>query len=190
MSTTELSREEIVEQKVIEITDKMLIKFPNLKQHPKDQVIRLLTNVGGCWPPNFDEQYFMDVENMCSILAETKVYVTYVKTDRYFPEDKDIRDIYRIKVERKDKGTATFRYGASMVDTWAHKRPELYEIFSSIASDYSYGQANTFEDFSEEFGYMFDHNEREIKKQYTKAKRQFLKLEKLFDESEIYSFPG
>lgn len=150
-------------------------------------ISKCLQYVGGSSPPDFDEDYFTNVETFMEMIKELKVNINYVGNDLYFDEDRDYRDIYNITVKRKSKDAKiSFRFGTSLMMTWNHEKPDLYDILTSISCDYSLGAEGY-----EEYCANFDISDDSIKglKRWKKIEERYEKLQSMFDESEIWSLP-
>jgi len=157
-------------------TDKSI----NLKT-PKS-VNQCLKNVGN---GNNNEDRKQDFNIFTKMLNQTKITAKYLRTGKYFPEDKDYRNIWKITIKRNGK-TISFTFGSSMVDTWENKEPVLYDILSSVGLDYSMGKYD-FNEFCDELGY--DNDSIKAHKTYKQCVKHSEKLEKIFDEYETYSMP-
>lgn len=181
-------REEI-EPRIKEITEQMIKKFniPLDKIKTKESIGKVLAYVGGSSPPNFDEDYFKDVETISQVLAEIKVSIRYLGNKyNYFDEDKEYRDVYSITVKRDNK-KISFKFGASMQMTWNHEKPDLYDVLTSIQSDWSVGNEGY-----QEYCANFEVSEDSVKglKTWKKIEKQFNKLNSMFEEAEIWSMPS
>jgi len=137
----------------------------------------------GCGNNNEDRK--QDFNIFTNMIKETKFRAKYLRTDKYFPEDKQYRNIWRITITRNGK-TISFTFGSSLVDTWENKEPTLYDILASVGLDYSVGKYD-FEEFCEELG--MDNDSIRDKKMYKECVKQSEKLQKIFDEVETYSMP-
>ena len=121
---------------------------------------------------------------MSQIIQDIKIRPKFVRTGKYFQDDKEERDIYKIFVEYRGK-TINFSFGNSLNDTWEHKKPDKNGLLETLASDYCYTKDYypTFQDFASEFGY----DEDSIKAEgiYKKCLENADKLHKLFTDADI-----
>ena len=183
-----MSNRELVKENVDRIMMQYLVKYPikSDKYINRESIAKCLKYVGGCSPPDFNEDYFKDVEIFMKTISELKIKIKYLDTNYYFPEDKEARAIYRIYVTRNNK-TISFRFGASLQMTWNNEKPDLYDVLTSIQSDWSVGNEGY-----EEYCANFQVSEDSIKglKTWKKIQKQFEKLDSMFREEELWSFPN
>jgi len=134
---------------------------------------------------NDNEDRKSDFNIFTSMLKETKFSAKYAKYDKYFPEDKDYRDIWTISISRNGT-TIRFTFGSSIVDSMEHKEPDLYSILATIDLEYRVAD-QSFHQFCDDLGC----NEDSIqdKKMYDGCVKQSKKLQKIFSETEAYSMP-
>ena len=106
---------------------------------------------------------------------------TYKECGRYFEEDTDERDIYRIRIRRKDGGNSiTFNFGQSIADTETATKPKAYSVLASISSDMSCPY--DFEEFCGDYGY--DEDSRTAEKIFKKSSKFAERLNTFFREGE------
>lgn len=110
--------------------------------------------------------------------TKTEFTVKFKKNDKYFPDDKETRDIYNITLKRGSR-SYTFTFGQSINDTEKHIAPNAYDVLASLEK-YDVG---TFEDFCSDFGY--DTDSRKAEKTYQAVKEQFTQLQTLFNDTEL-----
>jgi len=110
--------------------------------------------------------------------TNTKFSIKYVKHDKYFPDDKDTRDIYRFKLE-KDGKTYSGTFGQSIVGSEKGEVPSAYDILAGMTK----GEIYSFEDFSSEFGY--DEDNIKAHKIYKAVKKEQEGLHNLYSEEEL-----
>jgi len=107
-----------------------------------------------------------------------------VRTGKYFNDDKEERDIYKIFVEYRGK-TINFSFGNSLNDTWEHKKPDKSGLLETITSDYylTKDYYPDFESFASEMGYDIDSRKHE--RIYKNCLEQGEKLHKLFTDADM-----
>lgn len=183
-----MTNQEIEDNNISRITQEQMSKRGIIsdKYINLESIAKCLKYVGGCSPPDFNEDYFKDVEIFMDTIKEIKVEIRYIGNDLYFDEDKEYRDIYRITVKRNNK-QVSFRFGASLQMTWNNEKPDLYDILTSIQSDWSVGNEG-YEEYCANFSVSTD----SIKglKTWKKIEQQYKKLDSMFSEIEIWSFPS
>lgn len=103
----------------------------------------------------------------------TDLTITFLKNAKYFPEDKETRDVYICVLSRGNNGY-NFKYGQSLKDTKLKKSPTAYDILSCITKY----DISSFEDFCADYGY----NNDSIKdfKLYEKVKEEGKAICKMF----------
>jgi hypothetical protein len=126
-------------------------------------------------------EYLPEKEQDESIFRETlkglSVKIQWSE-DQTYKDDKN-RNGYIVKVSREGKKTIKFNYWTSQVDTWEHKKPNLYDILTCIALD------GTIDDPAD-----MGIDPIEEKKLYNAVIKQREKILKVFDQMELYSFPS
>lgn len=117
-----------------------------------------------------------------------KITTTLLTCDKYFPDDKEARNIYKVTITNRDKRTS-FKFGDSINNTQEHKPLDDYSILACVKSDYYSGQEYypTFEDFADGFGY--DRDSRQAEKTYKQCLKQAKKLHRVFTQEEIEKLP-
>lgn len=113
-----------------------------------------------------------------------KIKTKLIKYDRYFDDDKEMRNIYRVFVYYHGN-QISFTFGDSIHNTQMGIEPDIDSLLETITSDYYYTKEYypTFSDFCSEFGY--DTDSRKAEKAYRLCLIQGNKLHKLFNEQEI-----
>lgn len=101
---------------------------------------------------------------------------------KYFPDDKDTRDIYEITLTRNKK-TYSFSFGQSInnsgnlrVGNFKRKCPTAYDVLSCLTK-YDVG---TFEDFCADYGYSSDSSQAE--KTYFNVQKEYSEVYRLFSD--------
>lgn len=79
----------------------------------------------------------------------TKFKAEYIDTKKYFPDDKDFRDVYKITLKRKGK-SYSFTFGQSIANSG--EEPTPYDILTCLTK-YDPGD---FQNFCGDFGYSDD----------------------------------
>jgi hypothetical protein len=108
--------------------------------------------------------------------TNTTFKVKYIKHDKYFPDDKEERDIYRFTLT-KDGKSYSGRFGQSIADTG--KKPRPYDVLTSLGADRFEG---TFQDFCDEYGY--DCDSMKAHNTYKAVVKENEGLKKLYSEEE------
>lgn len=119
--------------------------------------------------------------------TNTSFKAEFDKHDKYFPGDKESRDIYnitlsthgRVKHKVVPTGSYTFTFGQSIVNTEKNKRPTPYDVLSCVEKY----DPESFEDFCSNYGY--DTDSRSAEKTYRACKEQFLSISELYTEEEL-----
>jgi len=106
--------------------------------------------------------------------TNTTFKAKFYKHAKYFTDDKQSRDIYKITLRRKDVGSYTFTFGQSIANIG--KAPEVYDVLASVTK-YDVG---SFEDFCSEFGY--DTDSRKAEKTYKAVLKEFKNVDRLFSD--------
>lgn len=128
--------------------------------------------------------------------------------DKYFPDDKESRDIYQITLERKGKKPFVFRFGQSIANSATDMKGGHKESISFIRSGRSFPlksedfsqkrkapsaysalacltkyEVGTFENFCDDFGY--DKDSRKAERIYFDVQKEYQNVLRLFgDEME------
>lgn len=101
-----------------------------------------------------------------------RLTITYLKTDTYFPDDKELRNIYRWTLTNtKNKRKTSGKFGDSIHDTQENERPGAYDILSCLTK-YDPG---SFASFCSDFGTSEDSISG--LKTYKAVRREFEKLQ-------------
>lgn len=129
-------------------------------------------------------EYVEDKEKFKTMSKEIKIFLSKPKLKKYFDEDKQERNVYRVTITR-NKDKTSFMYGDSINNTEEGKQPDIYTILCCCGSDYH--TEENFKDFCSEFGY----NEDSIKalKLHKKCLKQSEKIKKIFTEEEARNLP-
>lgn len=156
-------------------------------------------------------EYSEDPEKLKEVLSETTIEVKSQGIRPYFDDDKEEREVLTVKVGRNGK-VINFEYGDSirnagfMFDiapalqaetTWDYNRriikgrrqvfaDRLYSILTCIAMDYHI--PCRFDDFCAELGY--DNDSIKALDLHRRCEEQSRKLQSIFTEEEIASFPS
>jgi len=104
----------------------------------------------------------------------TKMIATEIGYDKYFPDDKESRYIFRVKLTRKNRGSYSFKFGQSIHD--GSTPPSNYDVLTCLTK-YDVG---TFEDFCGEFGY--DTDSRKAEKLYKNVVKEYNNVKRLFSD--------
>lgn len=117
-----------------------------------------------------------------------KITKTLIACDKYFPGDKEVRNIYRVTIANRGQ-RISFKFGDSIVNTREGKELENDSILSCAKADYFTTKENypTFENFADDFGY--DRDSREAEKIYKNCLKQAGKLHRVFTPEEIEKLP-
>lgn len=113
--------------------------------------------------------------------TNTKFKIKYLKHDKYFPEDKETRDIYKFTLE-KDGKKYSGTFGQSVQGSWNNEVPSAYAVLSSVGADMG-DENESWEDFADTFGYDRDsHSGRKIHQAVLKERKG---VKALYSEDEI-----
>ena len=117
-----------------------------------------------------------------------KITKTLWACDKYFPDDKEARNIYQVTITNRGK-RASFRFGDSINNTRERKQLDDYSVLACVKSEYtcSKEQYPTFEDFADSFGY--DRDSRQAEKIYKRCLKQAERLHRVFTQEEIEKLP-
>lgn len=117
-----------------------------------------------------------------------KITKTLLTCDKYFPGDKEIRNIYRVTITNRGQ-RASFKFGDSIVNTQERKVLDDYSVLACVKADYYNTKEYypTFEDFAGEFGY--DRDSRQAEKIYKQCLKQAERLHRVFTQEEIEKLP-
>lgn len=114
--------------------------------------------------------------------TNTKFSIKYLKHDKYFPDDKESRDIYRFKLT-KDGKTYSGTFGQSITDSRSGKVPRPYDVLASLSADIGHGEYQSFEEFCDTFGY--DQDSMKAHKIYNAVEKERQGITKLYSEKEL-----
>lgn len=92
---------------------------------------------------------------------------------KYFPEDKECRYVFKMKIQRGRK-SYTFTFGQSIAN--GSKEPTMYDVLACFTK-YDVG---SFEDFCGEFGYSND--SRTAERIYKAVVKECMAVERLFGD--------
>jgi|WetSurMetagenome_2_1015567.scaffolds.fasta_scaffold25323_3 hypothetical protein len=110
--------------------------------------------------------------------TNTKFSIKYIKHDKYFPDDKEARDIYRFKFV-KDGKVYSGTFGQSINGSFKKEIPSAYDVLSSMTKSDVY----SFEEFTSEYGYNSE--EKSSKKIYKAVQKERENLKRLYSEEEL-----
>jgi len=122
--------------------------------------------------------------NETGIIIEKK----YICHDKFFPEDKEARAIFKITIERKGLKGWSFRFGQSIVDSYNILRSERHQV-RTAPSDYDILSCITksdpgiFNEFCANYGY--DDDSRKAEKIYFDVQKEWSNVNRLFSDKEI-----
>jgi hypothetical protein len=116
--------------------------------------------------------------------TDSTLHIALVCTGRYFPDDKEDRDIYRVTLAH-NRQTYTFNFGQSIVHSARESRcqPDAYSILACL-NTYSPG---TFEEWCGEFGY--DTDSRKAEATYRAVCEQWLNLSRMYTPEQLDALP-
>lgn len=83
--------------------------------------------------------------------TNTVLKVKYLKYDKHFQDDKEMRNIYRITLKRGKK-SYSFNFGQSINDTKEGIQPNSYDVLTCLTKHNPYN----FHEFCMEYGYDED----------------------------------
>lgn len=133
-------------------------------------------------------EYSENPKLLKEVLSEVKVYISKPEYRRYFPDDKERRNVYRVTITRNSR-KITFNFGDSIANTQQGKIPRLYDILATVGMEYFI--PDNFEDFCDELGYeQYDGYGRENQKSmsiFKKSRKMTQKLRRIFSEEEAMS---
>lgn len=107
--------------------------------------------------------------------TNTSFKATFKKYDRYFPDDKERRDIYRITL-KNDLHRYSFLFGQSIANQG--QAPTPYDVLACLTKYNPY----SFEDFCAYFGYDYDSQAEKI---YNAVCKEWDNINKLFTSEQI-----
>lgn len=106
--------------------------------------------------------------------TNTSFKAVYEDYREYFPGDKQCREVYRITLKRKNKGSYTFTFGQSIANSG--QEPTPYDVLACLTKY----DPETFENFCSEFGY--DTDSRTAKRTYKAVVKEYAGVMRLFDD--------
>lgn len=110
-----------------------------------------------------------------------------VECKKYFPEDKEKRDVYTIKLSSPFH-SYTFTYGDSIVNTRENltnrirKVPSFYDILACVQK---YEVDDNIDDFISEYGYTIDYGIQNLIDLHNAVKLEYRNFSKLFENGII-----
>lgn len=128
-------------------------------------------------------KYSENSEALKELLENLIVTCEFMKYDKYFKNDKDYRNIYKITIKRGNI-SISFSYGDSVYNSINKVQPSLYDILACCKTEYDI--TDTYENFCDEFGY----EKKTSKNLFDACKKQSDKLKKIFTETEIECLPS
>lgn len=119
--------------------------------------------------------------------TNTSMSIKFLSTSRHFPDDKVVRDRYKIRISN-DQHTFKLAFGDSINNTNTKPRqaPTAYAILSCL----HVWQGVTLTDFCDDFGYeewdgLTGKTNKQTKKTYKAVLKESANLEKLFTEEQL-----
>ena len=103
--------------------------------------------------------------------VNASIKMEYLEHRPYFPDEKDSRDVYRVRIRRKGK-QFTFTFGTNSLGD----KPTAYAILACLTK-YDPG---TFEDFCSDYGY--DEDSRKAERIYKAVCNEWLHVERVFGD--------
>ena len=108
-----------------------------------------------------------------------------VECKKYFPDDKEKRDVYTIKLSSPFH-SYTFTYGDSIANTRENSRnkkvPSFYSIFACVQK---YEVSDDIDDFISEYGYTLDYGIKNLIDLHNAVKLEYKNFSKLFESGII-----
>lgn len=105
--------------------------------------------------------------------TKTKMSVAYVTHDKYFDDDKQSRDIWRVTLRRNGK-SFSFKFGQSIASDGTP--PTAYDVLTCLTKY----EPGTFENFCDEYGY--DNDSRKAEKVYKAVVKEYAGVARLFSD--------
>jgi len=113
--------------------------------------------------------------------TNTKFTIKKIGYGKYFPDDKEERDIYRFTLV-KDGKKYSGRFGQSIYGTQKGETPSAYDVLASLSAEAG-DENESYEDFADTFGYDRDsYKGRKIHKLVLKERKG---LNELYSEEEL-----
>lgn len=110
--------------------------------------------------------------------TNTNFSVEFMRHGKYFPGDKESRDIYDITLQRGEK-SYTFSFGQSMVNSEECIEPTPYDVLACLTK-YDPG---SFSWFCDDFGYSEDSDQ--AYETYKAVKKEYKELSNLYSSEEL-----
>ena len=107
--------------------------------------------------------------------TETTYKAKFITEDKYFPDDKEVRAIYRVTFRRNGL-SKSFRFGTSINDTRLNKPPKAYDVLAYLTKN----DPDTFELFCSEYGYEVA--SKQAYKTYKAVQIEYAKVYTLFSD--------
>jgi len=123
-----------------------------------------------------NQSNYNEAAELAANTMKIRIKREWLKYDYHFAGDKSQRHIFKIKLSRNNK-SFSFKFGQSIKDY--AKEPTIYQILSCLQKC----GVGTFENFCGDFGY--DEDSRKAEKIYKSVCREFLNMQKLFNEKEL-----
>ena len=120
------------------------------------------------------------MSQITSIKDLVKIRSVLKTQDKYFDDDKESRNIYRVYVTYNGK-TISFKFGDSIHNTNMGIELDDESVLNTICSDYYC--PDDFSEFCSEYGY--DQDSRKAEKTFKNCQIQSAKLHKLFEDADI-----
>ena len=120
------------------------------------------------------------MSQITSIKDLIKIRSVLKTQDKYFDDDKESRNIYRVYVTYNEK-TISFKFGDSIHNTNMGIELDDEAVLNTICSDYYC--VDDFSEFCSEYGY--DQDSRKAEKIFKNCQIQSAKLHKLFEDADI-----
>lgn len=104
---------------------------------------------------------------------------TFLKHGKHFIDDKENRDIYKVKIKR-GRRSFTVEFGQSLNNSMKNRvRPTYYDILACLQK-YDIG---SFDDFCSNFGY--DTDSRRAERTYKAVCKEYNNMARLFNDEEL-----
>lgn len=147
----------------------MTFKIPKTKEKESKESFRIEKS-------EYDKQADKFLKN-----TNSKFSIRYVKHDKYFPDDKEARDIYRFRIT-KDGKVYSGTFGQSIAGSQEGEVPSAYSVLSSLSGS-AYDSDDSFEGFCSEYGY--DTDSMKAFKIYKAVQKERAGLRKLYSQEEL-----
>lgn len=107
--------------------------------------------------------------------TKTSFKAEWLERAKYFHDDKEERNVYRIVLRRQGK-TFRFKFGQSINGTENGEVPTVYHVLASLEKF----DPGTFDEFCSEYGY--DNDSCKAEKTYKGAVKEFAGVNRLFSD--------